>query len=206
MPKIQTRKSKKIKIVSSRTFEKLNILSRAALKVAQSWPKRRWVEIWQKTQNYKIKEYLPKVEPLTLKKVLKREMVESKKVLKFVARIFEKFRSRVEPLRNWRFWAALLSVVAAHSGDWELSAPYNSSWARFSVFPVVYSQQDACWQKHETMKYSVILWLWAILWAQSEANSCPNSCTCANDGAIVDCSKRGLTRIPSNLPRNTVTL
>ena len=36
--------------------------------------------------------------------------------------------------------------------------------------------------------------------------SCPNQCTCANEGAIVDCSKKGLTRIPSNLPRNTITL
>ena len=54
-----------------------------------------------------------------------------------------------------------------------------------------------------------LLALWAALLVslQSvEADLCPSVCTCANDGAIVDCSRQGLTRIPSNLPRNTVTL
>lgn len=41
---------------------------------------------------------------------------------------------------------------------------------------------------------------------RASADLCPSSCTCANDGAIVDCSRQGLTRIPSNLPSNTVTL
>ena len=62
-----------------------------------------------------------------------------------------------------------------------------------------------------TMKRLVswfLLLLAAILLTEVRASSdlCPSSCTCANDGAIVDCSRQGLTRIPSNLPSNTVTL
>ena len=61
-----------------------------------------------------------------------------------------------------------------------------------------------------TMKRLFGFWLLlaAILLTEVRASSdlCPSSCTCANDGAIVDCSRQGLTRIPSNLPSNTVTL
>ena len=50
------------------------------------------------------------------------------------------------------------------------------------------------------------LWFLCVLFGLNKADLCPSECTCANDGAIVDCSRQGLTRIPSNLPRNTVTL
>ena len=59
----------------------------------------------------------------------------------------------------------------------------------------------------ENMKKSVrLLLLVAATFILEAKASCPSQCACANDGLIVDCSKKGLTRIPSNLPRNTVTL
>ena len=55
-------------------------------------------------------------------------------------------------------------------------------------------------------KISVILTCVALFGQFVWASSCPESCKCANEGAIVDCSRQGLTRIPANLPRNTITL
>ena len=40
----------------------------------------------------------------------------------------------------------------------------------------------------------------------SDASDCPAECSCSSSGVVVDCSNRGLTKIPSPLPRKTVTL
>ena len=69
------------------------------------------------------------------------------------------------------------------------------------------------------MKIRVILvCLWMVLSASSntkfyvsaggsgEASDCPAECSCSSSGVVVDCSSRGLTKIPSPLPRKTVTL
>ena len=39
-----------------------------------------------------------------------------------------------------------------------------------------------------------------------EVSDCPAECSCSSSGVVVDCSSRGLTKIPSPLPRKTVTL
>ena len=69
------------------------------------------------------------------------------------------------------------------------------------------------------MKIRVILVsLWMVLSASSNTNifvsaggsggasDCPAECSCSSSGVVVDCSSRGLTKIPSPLPRKTVTL
>ena len=38
------------------------------------------------------------------------------------------------------------------------------------------------------------------------SSDCPAECSCSSSGVVVDCSNRGLTRIPSPLPKETVTL
>merc|ERR550539_1324756 len=42
--------------------------------------------------------------------------------------------------------------------------------------------------------------------AGSGASDCPAECSCSSSGVVVDCSNRGLTKIPSPLPKDTVTL
>ena len=42
--------------------------------------------------------------------------------------------------------------------------------------------------------------------AGSGASDCPAECSCSSSGVVVDCSNRGLTQIPSPLPKKTVTL
>ena len=36
--------------------------------------------------------------------------------------------------------------------------------------------------------------------------ACPSQCSCSSSGVVVDCSDRGLTQIPNNLPKDAVTL
>ena len=42
--------------------------------------------------------------------------------------------------------------------------------------------------------------------AGSGTSDCPAECSCSSSGVVVDCSNRGLTKIPSPLPKDTVTL
>jgi len=42
--------------------------------------------------------------------------------------------------------------------------------------------------------------------AGSGSTDCPAECSCSSSGVVVDCSNRGLTQIPSPLPKKTVTL
>ena len=36
--------------------------------------------------------------------------------------------------------------------------------------------------------------------------ACPSQCSCSSSGVVVDCSDRGLTQIPNNLPKDAFTL
>ena len=65
------------------------------------------------------------------------------------------------------------------------------------------------WIQNFKMKSSAVLisvLLFGSIQLISLVRACPDSCKCANNGAMVDCSRKSLTRIPSNLPRNTITL
>ena len=48
----------------------------------------------------------------------------------------------------------------------------------------------------------------AALLATSDlfVQACPIECSCSSSGVVVDCSDRGLTQIPEDLPKDAVTL
>ncbi len=111
--------------------------------------------------------------------------------------------------------SAALSHYSSESERFDLSSWVYSqrNWLSSDfVFPIGQTNrnflQQFLWQ-NATLWLSMKLkswWIVLLCASVSRASFCPDSCTCANDGAIVDCSKQGLTRIPSNLPRNTITL
>lgn len=55
-------------------------------------------------------------------------------------------------------------------------------------------------------KCLVLVVAFAVQKSTSSNEVCPSQCSCSLAGAVVDCSGKGLTRIPSPLPRETVTL
>jgi hypothetical protein len=56
------------------------------------------------------------------------------------------------------------------------------------------------------LKFVVLSLIVVAVNATFGADVCPAPCSCSASGAVVDCSRRGLRHIPTDLPKNTVTL
>jgi hypothetical protein len=50
----------------------------------------------------------------------------------------------------------------------------------------------------------ILIWMTLMAGTRTESSDCPVECSSL--GTFVDCSKRGLTKVPSNLPDWTETL